>query len=69
MEDDIALSLSAQGIRIIAPIPGRGTIGIEVANKNKQTVALKDLLKSERFNDPKMELPIALGKIFPMKSL
>ncbi|MBK7233958.1 MAG: DNA translocase FtsK 4TM domain-containing protein [Saprospiraceae bacterium] len=62
LEDDIALSLSAQGIRIIAPIPGRGTIGIEVANKNKQTVALKDLLKSERFNDPKMELPIALGK-------
>lgn len=62
LEDDIALSLSAQGIRIIAPIPGRGTIGIEVANKNKQIVALKDLLKSERFNDPKMEIPIALGK-------
>ncbi len=62
LEDDIALSLSAQGIRIIAPIPGRGTIGIEVANKNKQTVALKELLKSDRFNDPKLELPIALGK-------
>lgn len=62
LEDDIALSLSAQGIRIIAPIPGRGTIGIEVANKNKQTVALKDLLRSDRFNDPKLELPIALGK-------
>ncbi|MEP7197615.1 MAG: DNA translocase FtsK 4TM domain-containing protein [Saprospiraceae bacterium] len=62
LEDDIALSLSAQGIRIIAPIPGRGTIGIEVANKNKQIVPLKELLKSERFTDPKMELPIALGK-------
>jgi S-DNA-T family DNA segregation ATPase FtsK/SpoIIIE len=62
LEDDIALSLSAQGIRIIAPIPGRGTIGIEVANKNRQIVALKDLLRSERFNDPKLELPIALGK-------
>ncbi|MEO6191095.1 MAG: DNA translocase FtsK 4TM domain-containing protein, partial [Saprospiraceae bacterium] len=62
LEDDIALSLSAQGIRIIAPIPGRGTIGIEVANKNKQIVALKELLRSEKFTDPKMELPIALGK-------
>ncbi|HMX87828.1 MAG: DNA translocase FtsK [Saprospiraceae bacterium] len=62
LEDDIALSLSAQGIRIIAPIPGRGTIGIEVANKNKQIVPLKELLRSERFTDPKMELPIALGK-------
>ncbi len=62
LEDDIALSLSAQGIRIIAPIPGRGTIGIEVANKNKQIVPLKELLRSERFLDPKMELPIALGK-------
>ncbi|MDQ3141026.1 MAG: DNA translocase FtsK [Bacteroidota bacterium] len=62
LEDDIALSLSAHGIRIIAPIPGRGTIGIEVANKNKQIVALKDLFKSEKFNDPKLELPIVLGK-------
>ncbi|MBK8955175.1 MAG: DNA translocase FtsK [Saprospiraceae bacterium] len=62
LEDDIALSLSAQGIRIIAPIPGRGTIGIEVANKNRQTVPLKELLKTEKFNDPKIELPIALGK-------
>ncbi|HEX5624654.1 MAG TPA: DNA translocase FtsK, partial [Saprospiraceae bacterium] len=62
LEDDIALSLSAQGIRIIAPIPGKGTIGIEVANKNRQTVPLKELLRSERFNDPKLELPIALGK-------
>ncbi len=62
LEDDIALSLSAQGIRIIAPIPGRGTIGIEVANKNKQVVPLKELLRSEKFNDPKLEIPILLGK-------
>ncbi len=62
LEDDIALSLSAQGIRIIAPIPGRGTIGIEVANKNRQTVPLKELLRTEKFNDSKLELPIALGK-------
>ena len=62
LEDDIALSLSALGIRIIAPIPGKGTIGIEVPNKNKQTVALKEVLTSERFKSAKMELPIALGK-------
>lgn len=62
LEDDIALSLSAQGIRIIAPIPGRGTIGIEVANKNRQTVPLKELMRTEKFNDSKIELPIALGK-------
>lgn len=62
LEDDIALSLSALGIRIIAPIPGRGTIGIEVPNKNKQIVALKELLMSEKFKRAKMDLPIALGK-------
>ncbi len=62
LEDDIALSLSALGIRIIAPIPGKGTIGIEVPNKNKQTVSLKEVLTSERFKNAKMELPIALGK-------
>ncbi len=62
LEDDIALSLSALGIRIIAPIPGRGTIGIEVPNKNKQIVALKELLMSEKFKRSKMDLPIALGK-------
>ncbi len=62
LEDDIALSLSAQGIRIIAPIPGKGTIGIEVANKNKQIVPLKELLRSDRFSDQKLEIPIALGK-------
>ncbi len=62
LEDDIALSLSALGIRIIAPIPGKGTIGIEVPNKNKQVVALKELLLSEKFTQSKMALPIALGK-------
>ncbi len=62
LEDDIALSLSALGIRIIAPIPGKGTIGIEVPNKKRQTVSLKEVLKSERFMHAKMDLPIALGK-------
>jgi S-DNA-T family DNA segregation ATPase FtsK/SpoIIIE len=62
LEDDIALSLSALGIRIIAPIPGKGTIGIEVPNKNKQTVSLKEVLMSEKFTSSKMALPIALGK-------
>jgi len=62
LEDDIALSLSALGIRIIAPIPGRGTIGIEVPNKKKQIVSLKEVLISEKFKRAKMDLPIALGK-------
>jgi S-DNA-T family DNA segregation ATPase FtsK/SpoIIIE len=62
LEDDIALSLSALGIRIIAPIPGKGTIGIEVPNKNKQVVFLKEVLSSEKFTNTKMALPIALGK-------
>lgn len=62
LEDDIALSLSALGIRIIAPIPGKGTIGIEVPNKKKQIVSLKEVLQSEKYQDAKMDLPIALGK-------
>lgn len=62
LEDDIALSLSALGIRIIAPIPGKGTIGIEVPNKKKQIVSLKEVLASEKFVSGKMDLPIALGK-------
>lgn len=62
LEDDIALSLSALGIRIIAPIPGKGTIGIEVPNANKQIVSMKALLNSEKFIHSKMSLPIALGK-------
>lgn len=62
LEDDIALSLSALGIRIIAPIPGRGTIGIEVPNQNPATVSMKAVLSSEKFQKAEMELPIALGK-------
>lgn len=62
LENDIALNLAALGIRIIAPIPGKGTIGIEVPNQNKQTVGLKDIIKSKKFQDTTMDLPIALGK-------
>ena len=62
LEDDIALSLAALGIRIIAPIPGKGTIGIEVPNKKPQIVSLKEVLKSSKYTDSKMDLPIALGK-------
>ena len=62
LEDDIALSLAAEGIRIIAPIPGKGTVGIEVPNKNKTTVSMLEVLKSEKFQESKMELPIAFGK-------
>ena len=62
LEDDIALSLAALGIRIIAPIPGKGTIGIEVPNRNKQVVSLKEVLASPKFKQAKMDLPIALGK-------
>ncbi|MBK6932067.1 MAG: DNA translocase FtsK [Saprospirales bacterium] len=62
LEDDIALNLSALGIRIIAPIPGKGTIGIEVPNKKRQTVGMRDVLMDERFKRAKMDLPIALGK-------
>lgn len=62
LEDDIALNLAALGIRIIAPIPGRGTIGIEVPNANKQLVSMRALLASEKFVNSKMSLPIALGK-------
>ena len=62
LEDDIALSLSALGIRIIAPIPGRGTIGIEVPNKKPSIVSMKSVLSSQRFQNTKMDLPIALGK-------
>jgi S-DNA-T family DNA segregation ATPase FtsK/SpoIIIE len=62
LEDDIALSLAALGIRIIAPIPGKGTIGIEVPNINKETVAMRTLLASEKFQNAPMDLPVALGK-------
>ena len=62
LEDDIALSLSALGIRIIAPIPGKGTIGIEVPNQNPRIVSMKSILASKKFQDSEMELAIALGK-------
>lgn len=62
LEDDIALSLSALGIRIIAPIPGKGTIGIEVPNVKKSIVSLKNMLASEKFQSSTMDLPIAIGK-------
>lgn len=62
LEDDIALSLSALGIRIIAPIPGKGTIGIEVPNARPQMVSMESILNSKKFQDTEFELPIALGK-------
>ena len=62
LEDDIALSLSALGIRIIAPIPGKGTIGIEVPNQNPRMVSMKSILASKKFQETEMDLAIALGK-------
>tara|TARA_R110000787_G_scaffold48953_12_gene117565 strand:+ start:3088 stop:5511 length:2424 start_codon:yes stop_codon:yes gene_type:complete len=62
LEDDIALSLAALGIRIIAPIPGKGTIGIEVPNKKSTIVSMHSVIASKRFQESDMELPIALGK-------
>ena len=62
LEDDIALSLSALGIRIIAPIPGKGTIGIEVPNKNATIVSMRSVIASPKFQNAEMELPMALGK-------
>ncbi len=62
LEDDIALSLSALGIRIIAPIPGKGTIGIEVPNLTPEMVPMRSILASEKFQNSNMDLPVALGK-------
>ncbi len=62
LEDDIALSLAALGIRIIAPIPGKGTIGIEVPNKNREMVGINSVLSTNKFMHSDMELPVALGK-------
>ena len=62
LEDDIALSLAALGIRIIAPIPGKGTVGIEVPNNDPQTVSIRSIIASRKFQECKYELPIALGK-------
>lgn len=62
LEDDIALSLAALGIRIIAPIPGKGTIGIEVPNKKSQIVPMRDIVNSRKFQESNYELPVAIGK-------
>ncbi|MCX6306938.1 MAG: DNA translocase FtsK 4TM domain-containing protein [Bacteroidetes bacterium] len=62
LEDDIALSLAAMGIRIIAPIPGKGTIGIEVPNQNPEIVSIKSLLGTDKFKNTTFELPFVLGK-------
>ena len=62
LEDDIALSLSALGIRIIAPIPGKGTVGIEVPNKNATIVSMRSVILAKKFQEAEMELPLALGK-------
>jgi len=62
LEDDIALSLSALGIRIIAPIPGKGTVGIEVPNKKRQIVSAREVFRSTKFKEAKLTLPIGLGK-------
>lgn len=61
LEPDIAMSLSAKGIRIIAPIPGKGTVGIEVPNNDPQTVSMRSVLASQKFQNTKMNLPVALG--------
>lgn len=68
LEDDIALSLSALGIRIIAPIPGKGTIGIEVPNQRPEIVSMKSLISSDKFINSNFELPIALGKTISNES-
>lgn len=62
LEDDIALNLAALGIRIIAPMPGKGTIGIEVPNKNREMVSMRSMIVSEKFQKASMDLPVVLGK-------
>ncbi|WP_423128850.1 FtsK/SpoIIIE family DNA translocase [Gaoshiqia sp. Z1-71] len=62
LEDDIALSLAALGIRIIAPIPGRGTIGIEVPNQNPEVVSMRSIISSKKFQESTADLPVVLGK-------
>lgn len=68
LEDDIALSLSAIGIRIIAPIPGKGTVGIEVPNQNPEIVSMRSILASEKFKNSKYELPFGIGKTISNES-
>ena len=69
LEDDIALSLAALGIRIIAPIPGRGTIGIEVPNKKPTIVSMHSVISAEKFQKSEMELPVAIGKTISNETL
>tara|TARA_S200000501_G_scaffold299508_1_gene286285 strand:+ start:4995 stop:7319 length:2325 start_codon:yes stop_codon:yes gene_type:complete len=69
LEDDIALSLAALGIRIIAPIPGRGTIGIEVPNKRPTVVSMHSVISAEKFQKSEMELPVAIGKTISNETL
>ena len=69
LEDDIALSLSALGIRIIAPIPGKGTIGIEVPNKKPTIVSMHSVISTEKFQKSEMELPVAIGKTIDNETL
>ncbi|AUC81201.1 DNA translocase FtsK [Lacinutrix sp. Bg11-31] len=69
LEDDIALSLAALGIRIIAPIPGKGTIGIEVPNTNATIVSMRSVIASQKFQNTKMHLPIAIGKTISNETL
>ena len=69
LEDDIALSLAALGIRIIAPIPGKGTIGIEVPNKNATIVSMRSVIASQKFQNTDMHLPIAIGKTISNETL
>jgi S-DNA-T family DNA segregation ATPase FtsK/SpoIIIE len=69
LEDDIALSLAALGIRIIAPIPGKGTIGIEVPNKNATIVSMRSVIASQKFQKTDMHLPIAIGKTISNETL
>jgi len=68
LEDDIALSLAALGIRIIAPIPGKGTVGIEVPNQNPDIVSMKSVLSSDKFQNTKYELPFGMGKTISNES-
>ena len=69
LEDDIALSLAALGIRIIAPMPGKGTVGIEVPNKNPQMVSMRSAIASKNFQEAEMQLPIAFGKTISNETL
>ena len=68
LEDDIALSLSALGIRIIAPSPGKGTVGIEVPNKKPRIVSMESIINTKKFQESTFELPIALGKTITCSS-